>query len=282
MRIIITENQLNLLLLEESNKQKVIFGDYIKKGVYIAKKLISIGFSVDQASVIVGNMWAETTLDWTAGNSVDGPYGLLQWRGDRLKALKKNATHTGRKMSNIDTQLDFVKVELLNDYLHKGKFIPNLPKDIKNSPKYESNMFDNAMKADTIQSKAKQFALNVERCGKCGGSIPIRKKSAQVIHDFLTNKTTSVSTTNKTTSVSKKSIGDVIYPKNVSGGDNYVNVRKYADRESDKISTIKHPNKIGSIIKTFVDSKGLNWYKVKLTKPVSGIDSGWVRSDVVN
>jgi hypothetical protein len=137
------------------------------------------------------------------------------------------------------------------------------------------------MKADTIQGKAKQFAVNVERCGDCGGSIPIRKKSAQVIHDSLTNKTTSVSTTNKTTSVSKKSIGDVIYPKNVDG-DDYVNVRKYADRESDKIVTIKYPNKIGSIIKTFVDSKGYTWYKVKLIKPVSGIDSGWVRSDVVN
>ena len=84
MRIIITENQLNLLLLEEDNKQKVIFGDYIKKGVNIAKKLTSRGFSIEQASVIVGNMWGETTLDWTSGNSVDGPYGLLQWRGDRL------------------------------------------------------------------------------------------------------------------------------------------------------------------------------------------------------
>lgn len=272
MRIIISENQLNLLLSEEDNKQSVIFGDFIKKGVNIAKKLVSRGFSNEQSSVIVGNMWAETTLDWTAGNSVDGPYGLLQWRGDRLKALKNYATHTGRKISNIDTQLDFVKVELMNDYLHKGKFIPNLPQDIKNSPSYESNMFDNAMKADTIQSKAKEFALNVERCGDCGGSIPIRKKSAQVIHDFLSNKKSSIIT---------KSIGSIIYPKNIKDND-YVNVRKYAQRDSDKIVTIKYPNKIGTIIKTFEDSKGFSWYKVKLTKPVNGIDSGWVRSDVVN
>lgn len=280
MRIIISENQLRLILLEEDNKQQVIFGDYIKKGVNIAKKLTSRGFSIEEASVIVGNMWGETTLDWTAGNSVDGPYGLLQWRGDRLVALKNFANHIGGKISNIDTQLDFVKVELMNDYLHKGKSIPNLPQDIKNSPSYESNMFDNAMKADTLQGKAKQFAVNVERCGNCNGSIPIRKKSAQVIHDSLTNKTSSISTKNKTTSVSTKSIGSVIYPKNVPGSD-YVNVRKYAQRDSDKVVTIKYPNKIGSVIKTFVDSKGYTWYKVKLTKPVSGIDSGWVRSDVV-
>jgi hypothetical protein len=280
MRIIITESQLNRVLIVET-KQVVITDEKLKKASSLVNKLSARGFNLSDSSAIVGNMWSETGLDSTA-ESPNGAIGLLQWLGDRKKTLINYAKHHGSNWTDENTQLDFIKVELKNGYkLENGEFIPNIPKDIKNAPKYEITMFNNAMKQDTIRGKAEKFATMVERCGNCDGTIGIRKESAKKIHDYMTGKY-KPSTTSKPSNTKSKtkgySVGDVIYPKQDNG---YANIRKLPNRDSDRIVKIMVPNKIGTISQIKTDTNGNKWYKVTLSKKIDGYTSGWVRSDAV-
>lgn len=283
MRIIITESQFERFLIAET-KQSVISDEKLGKAKNIVNKLVSRGFSIENASAMAGNMWAESKFDSSA-ESGNGAIGLIQWLGDRKKALVSLANYKGISWSNEDLQLDFIKIELKDGYkLDNGKFIPNLDKDIKSSNKYEVNNFKNVMKADTIQKKAVTFAKDVERCGSCDGTIDIRKESAKRIHDYVVGKYKP--TVKKSNSVSDKketkgshSIGSVIYPK--KDGDGYANVRQKPNRDSDRVAKIVSPNKIGTISEIKADDSGVNWYKVILDKKIDGQTTGWVRSDVV-
>jgi hypothetical protein len=283
MRIIITETQFKRVLLNET-KQDIITDEYLDKAVSIVKKLVSRGFSADHGCAMAGNMWAESKFD-SSVESPNGAIGLMQWLGDRKKALINFALHKKSKWSNENTQLDFIKIELIDGYkLNNGEHIPNLPKDIKSSDKYEVNNFNSAMKADTIRKKAVKFATLVERCGDCDGTIDIRKESAKRIHDYIagiyspTSKKNTKSTEKKQSKNSDK-IGSVVYPK--KSGDGYVNVRAKADRDSDRIVKITTPNKVGKVTEEKTDSDGNKWYKVTLDKKVGNYTSGWVRSDIV-
>jgi hypothetical protein len=282
MRIIITETQLKKVLLFET-KQEIITDEYLDKAVSIVKKLSSRGFSADHACAMAGNMWAESQFDASI-QSPNGAIGLMQWLGDRKKALINFAIHKESKWSSENTQLDFIKLELIDGYkLNNGKHIPNLPKDIKSSDEYEVKNFNSAMKADTVQKKAVKFAALVERCGDCDGTIDIRKESAKRIHDYILGKYIPKGNKgNKSTEkISSKSnlIGKVVYPK--KSGDGYVNVRAKADRESDRVTKISIPDKIGKVSEVKIDGEGNKWYKVTLEKKVGDYTSGWVRSDMV-
>jgi hypothetical protein len=283
MRIIITENQLKRVILNEGTKQVVITDEKLKKASSLVNKLSARGFNLSDSAAIVGNMWSETGLNSDAESS-NGAIGLLQWLGDRKKTLISYAKHHGVNWSDENTQLDFIKVELKNGYkLENGKFIPNIPKDIKSSHKYEITMFNNAMKQDTIRGKAEKFATLVERCGNCDGTLNIRKESAKRIHDYMVgkykpSKSASTTTTSSKSKTKGYSVGDVIYPKDSDG---YANVRKEPNRDSDRIIKITVPNKIGTISQIKTDTNGNKWYKVTLTKKVDGYSSGWVKSDVV-
>jgi hypothetical protein len=271
------------VLLNET-KQEVITDEYLNKAVSLVKKLISKGFSKDQACAMAGNMWAESKFDSTIESS-NGALGLIQWLGDRKKALMSFATHKESKWSNEDIQLDFLKLELVDGYkLSNGKHMPNLPKDIKSSDEYEVNNFNSAMKADTIQKKAVKFAELVERCGGCDGTIDIRKQSAKRIYDYIagsyvpTNKKETKPVEKKQSSSSNK-VGTIVYPK--KSGDGYVNVRVKANRDSDRIAKISSPSKVGKVTEEKTDGEGKKWYKVTLDKKVGEYTSGWVRSDMV-
>ena len=283
MRIIITETQLKRVLLNET-KQEVITDEYLNKAVSIVKKLNSRGFNGDESCAMAGNMWAESQFDASIESS-NGAIGLIQWLGDRKKALINFATHKESKWSNENIQLDFIKLELVDGYkLNNGKHIPNLPKDIKSSDEYEVNNFNSAMKADTIQKKAVKFAELVERCGGCGGTIDIRKLSAKRIHDYIagtyvpTNKKETKPVEKKQSSGSNK-VGTVVYPK--KSGDGYVNVRAKGNRDSERIVKISTPSKVGKVTEEKTDGEGKKWYKVTLDKKVGDYASGWVRSDMV-
>ncbi len=279
MKIIITENQLKRIILNESTKQVAITDEKLSKAASLVNKLTERGFNLDDSSAIVGNMWSETNLN-SAAESSNGAIGLLQWLGDRKNTLISYAKHHGSSWTDENTQLDFIKTELKNGYrLETGKFIPNIPEDIKSSPKYELTMFNNAMKQDTIRGKAEKFATMVERCGGCNGTIDIRRESAKKIHDYMVGKykPTKNSTTTKN-KIKGHSVGDIIYPKETDG---YVNIRKEPNRDSDRIVKISLPNKIGTISQIKTDSNGIKWYKVTLIKNVDGYSSGWVKSDVV-
>lgn len=283
MRIIITESQFNRFLLTET-KQVVITDEKLGKAKSIVNKLVGRGFSIENASAMVGNMWAESSLD-SSSKSPNGAIGLLQWLSDRKKALMSFVGHRGVDWTDENSQLDFIKSELINGYkLDSGKFIPNLPKDIKTSSNYEVNNFNHVVKSDTIREKAVTFAELVERCGECDGTIDIRKESAKKIHDYIVGKYKP--TVKKSNSVSDKketkgshSIGSVIYPKKV--GDGYANVRQKPNRDSERIVKIVTPNKIGTISEIKTDDSGMKWYKVILDKKIEGQTTGWVRSDVI-
>lgn len=281
MRIIITETQLKRVLLYET-KQVVITDEYLDKAKDIVSKLQNRGFSLDSACAMAGNIWAESQFN-SAEEGPNGAWGLLQWLSDRKKALNSLAVHRKVDISDEKLQLDFIKIELKDGYKINGEFIPNLTKDIKGAPEYEINNFNAAMKSDTIPAKAESFAKKVERCGDCYGSLPIRRQSAKRIHDYINGtykkssgnvKSTTNTTTKKEVSGSH-SVGSTVYPKESEG---YANVRKDANRESDRIAKIMTPNKIGKITKVKIDGDGNEWYQVTL---VDGVTTGWVRSDAV-
>ena len=281
MRIIISETQLKNILLTET-KQSIIPDDKLSTAVTFVNKLINRGFDLTHGCAMVGNMWIESKINPTEGNE-NGPYGLLQWLGDRLDALKSYANYEGKSFQSSDIQLDFIKIELLNGYkMNNGKFIPNISQKLKNSNTYEADRFSDAMKADTVPQKAVGFAKKVERCGDCSGTIDLRRDSAKKIHDFITGeykpKQNGNGTKEKTTT-KDSIIGKEIYPK--KGGDGYVNIREKADRESVRITKITSPNKIGVVLEVQTDSDGNKWYKVKLNKKVDSYVNGWVRSDMV-
>jgi len=278
MRIIITETQLKKVLLYET-KQEVITDEYLDKAKEIVTKLQNRGFGLDAACAMAGNIWAESQFDSTNEGS-NGAFGLLQWLGDRKKALNSLASHRGVDATSEKLQLDFIKIELKDGYKVGGELIPNLPSDIIASPKYEINQFNSAMKSDTIPAKAESFATKSERCGTCNGTIDIRKQSAKRIHDYIngTYKKSSGTTTKKTEEKGSHSVGSTVYPKESEG---YANVRKDADRDSDRVAKILSPNKIGKITSSKTDEDGYVWYKVTLDKEVDGIKTGWVRSDAI-
>jgi len=282
MRIIITETQFKRVLLYET-KQSVITDEYLDKAKDIVSKLQNRGFSLDSSCAMAGNIWAESQFD-PAAEGYNGAWGLLQWLGDRKKALNSLAVHRKVDTTSEKLQLDFIKIELKDGYKINGEFIPNLSKDIKGAPEYEINNFNAAMKSDTIPAKAYSFAKKVERCDDCNGTLDIRKESAKRIHDYINgtykksgNKTTPTVTTKKEDSGSH-SVGSTVYPKESEG---YANVRKDANRDSDRIAKVMSPNKIGKITKVKIDGDGNEWYQVTLDKKVDGFTTGWVRSDAI-
>ena len=279
MRIIITESQLKSILLTET-KQVIIPDDKLPSAEIVVNKLISRGFDLTHACAMGGNIWIESKFNPTDGNEA-GPYGLLQWKDDRLDALKKYAQHIGKSYGSLDVQVDFIKIELLNGYkLDNGKFIPNISQKLKNSNTFEMSRFNAAMKQDTVPKKAVGFAEKVERCGDCNGTINLRRDSAKKIHDYITGEyKPKKSNGNGETKKENSMIGKTIYPK--KGGDGYVNIREKANRESNRIVKITSPNKIGVVLEVSSDKEGNKWYKVKLDKKVDNYVNGWVRSDMV-
>lgn len=233
---------------------------WLSKGLNIAKQLVSRGFSKEQASAIVGNMWAESTFNPAAKNSI-GAIGLLQWLGDRKKALIKFANQKKKPWSNFDLQLDFIKYELLDAY--NGTY------------SYEANQFSKAMNhGKTIQDRAEGFAKFSERPGasELSDSLPTRRTAAHNVFSALTMKQDIASVK------SGISAGQTIYPFKKNG---YVNVREDAVVDSgifdNLLTTINYPNAIGIVKSSVKGEDGKTWYQVKLTTG----ETGYVRSDVV-
>jgi LysM repeat protein len=158
----------------------------------LANALIRRGFTQIQAAAIVGSMWAECTFDHTEVGS-GGDFGLLQWLGPRKKALEQFAKKRRSSMTNLTTQLDFIKYELLDSY--------------DDTYQYETHMFKRAMSAGkTVQDKAAGFATFSERpkADALKKSLPTRKLVAQQVYDLLTNKKSK--DTNKTTNTASDSL----------------------------------------------------------------------------
>jgi len=228
-------------LLAEGNGP--LTGEWLTKGVSIARQLMARGFSNIEAAAIVGNMWAESTFKPTAKNSI-GAFGLLQWLGARKKELKKFAKSRGAKPDNLSTQLDFIKYELKDAY--KGEYA------------YEQHMFNKAMNSGKdVMSKAAGFAKFSERpaAAELNASIKTRKIAAKNVYDALTKP--------KPTSNDNDNNND-----NVSGLDLFAQSKQIFKK---KVYTVKPGDSLSVIASKYnvtVDSlKQANNFKTDLIKP---------------
>ena len=226
-------------LLAEGNGP--LTGEWLSKGVSLARQLMARGFTDIEAAAIVGNMWAESTFKPTAKNSI-GAFGLLQWLGARKKELIKFAKSRGAKPGNLSTQLDFIKYELKDAY--KGEYA------------YEQNMFNKAMNSGKdVMSKAAGFAKFSERpaAAELNASIKTRKIAAKNVYDALTKpKPTSNDNDND----------------NVSGLDLFAQSKQIFKK---KVYTVKPGDSLSVIASKYnvtVDSlKQANNFKTDLIKP---------------
>ena len=158
-------------LLTEGNG--LISESYIDKGISLAQALIKRGFTKIQAAAIVGNIWAECTFDHTDVGS-GGDFGLMQWLGDRKRALIAFAEKRKSSIMNLETQLDFIKYELLDSY--DGTY------------KYETIKFKRAMAYGTdVKAKAEGFARESERPKEAAlkKSLPTRRIAALQIYNII-------------------------------------------------------------------------------------------------
>ncbi len=78
----------------------------------IVTYLTGIGYSPVQAAAITGNIEQESGFNPNSLNQKEGAYGLLQWRGPRLDALKSFAQSQGADPSDWRTQLSFARQEM--------------------------------------------------------------------------------------------------------------------------------------------------------------------------
>jgi LysM repeat protein len=183
--------QLRSLLAEGDGP---LTGEWLTKGVSLARQLMSRGFSDIEAAAIVGNMWAESTFKPEAKNAI-GAFGLLQWLGPRKKELIKFAKSKGANPRNLSTQLDFIKFELKDAY--DGAYA------------YEQTMFNKAMNAGKdVMSKAAGFAKFSERpnAAELSASIKSRKIAAKNVYDALTKSKSKTDSSTKTSSTASDSL----------------------------------------------------------------------------
>lgn len=95
--------------MEEAEEQTSELNERAK---YIYQKLTGAGMNHETAVALIGNLKQESLLNPTAVNKSSKAYGLGQWLGARLKSLKAYADEVGTAPSDIDTQLDFILIEL--------------------------------------------------------------------------------------------------------------------------------------------------------------------------
>jgi hypothetical protein len=154
----------------------LLTGGNIDTGVSLARSLVKRGFSKEAAAAIVGNMWAESTFNPSAEGS-GGDFGLIQWLGTRKTELMKFAKKRNKPATDLTTQLDFIKYEMLDEY--DGKYA------------YETRQFQKAMSTGkTIKDKAYFFAKYAER--PAGRALNRSKKTrmdvAEQVYNLLIGK----------------------------------------------------------------------------------------------
>ena len=97
-------------------------GDKIKKQddeKRAYSKMLSFGWTPEQASGIVGNLVWESRLNTSVLGTADdkGSRGIAQWHSGRLQTLQKRY---GNKWTDLDNQLEFVNWELNNTHRRAG------------------------------------------------------------------------------------------------------------------------------------------------------------------
>jgi hypothetical protein len=99
--------------VEEPVATKDFNTDNIKTAINTFK---TAGYTANQTSAIIGGLLQESGLNPSSGNPNDGPYGIAQWLGDRLKLLK-----TRNAYNRLDIQLNFIIYEFNNSEASAGR-----------------------------------------------------------------------------------------------------------------------------------------------------------------
>lgn len=87
----------------------------------VLAELESVGFTQPQAVGVLANLEAESDLRPTATNQ--GAFGIGQWRGSRLEALRQWAKSHGESATDFGTQLTFLAHELQTSESYAGYLV---------------------------------------------------------------------------------------------------------------------------------------------------------------
>jgi len=101
----------------------------LERGKKIYNGLIQRGFTHIGSIGLLGNIAHESGCNPDQGEiGGTGAYGICQWDPGygRLGALKAFAKYIKSPVSSLNTQLDFMKCELLNGYYWDGKPVPGI------------------------------------------------------------------------------------------------------------------------------------------------------------
>lgn len=136
-------------------------------GRSLMQGLVQRGFTKEEASAIVGNLWAESGFRTNATNPKSGAFGLMQWLGGRKSRLYSYAAEKGKSVTDANLQLDYIKWEL------------------RGGNAYETAQFQKAMAyGSSVADKTRGFAYEVERAssGELSSSMSKRVGAAESVY----------------------------------------------------------------------------------------------------
>jgi hypothetical protein len=113
---------------ESSDKKAQRMNRFATEGETISQEramdyFVNKGLTPEQAAGIVGNLMQESRLKSDAYNAKEGAYGIAQWRNDRLDGLKQFAASQGKEISDINTQMDYILLELGTTQKQAGQML---------------------------------------------------------------------------------------------------------------------------------------------------------------
>jgi len=128
---------------------------------YAMKKLMSMGWSKEQASGLVANFTKESTFDVNASGDDGSAYGIGQWHPDRQAAFKKWA---GKDIhgSSLDEQLAFANYELTQGSEQKAGKALRGANDAYQAGAIVSSLYERPANADKEANERGQLAVNVQ------------------------------------------------------------------------------------------------------------------------
>ena len=119
----------------------VLGGDQKERAKYAVQKLMSLGWSKEQAAGIVGNLIQESGLNPESIGDGGTSGGIAQWHNERWEALKDFAAARGTDWTDYDTQLEYLDYELKHNERAAGDAL-RLSGTAEGSAQIFSDMFE--------------------------------------------------------------------------------------------------------------------------------------------
>jgi hypothetical protein len=220
----------------------------LERGEKIYNGLIARGFDKHGAICLIGNIAHESACDPKRKQDGGPGYGLCQWdpgrdNKGRKQALQAFAAHTKRPISDLTTQLDFIKFELLNGYTWNRKYVPGIKdkqlylyKQQDGSYKGQSNFLVKQYKnslTGNIRETTKKLMINVFR-PKSNSSLKKRINNSLKFKKYLD--------------------GDIDTPEKKSTTDSNI----YTVKDGDTLSSIAAKQPVGITIKTIAKANKIS------------------------